>query len=232
MASPTKSNRRYIIAHENPKSPISEAYRTLRTNIDFSAVDNELRTLMITSSGPGEGKSTTVANIATVYAQTHRKVIVLDADLRKPTMQHTFEVSNRKGLTSFLSGRDELKDVIQNTRILGVDIIPSGPIPPNPSEILSSKKLMALVETLKETYDLIIFDTPPALAVTDAQIMATKVDGVILVIDQGRVKKEAAAKMKASLDHVNAHILGVVLNNVDRKTGDNYYYYYYYGNKE
>jgi capsular exopolysaccharide synthesis family protein len=232
MATKPNTNRRYIITHENPKSPISEAYRTLRTNIDFSAVDEQLRTLMVTSSGPGEGKSTTVANLATVYAQSHRKVIILDADLRKPTMHHTMQVSNRKGLTTFLSGQDTLEDVITKTSIPGVDIIASGPIPPNPSEILASKKLLGLIDTLKEQYDMIIFDTPPALAVTDAQIMATKVDGVILVVDQGRVKKEAAAKMKASLDHVNAHILGVVLNNVDRKTGDNYYYYYYYGNKE
>jgi capsular exopolysaccharide synthesis family protein len=232
MATKPNTNRRYIITHENPKSPISEAYRTLRTNIDFSAVDEQLRTLMVTSSGPGEGKSTTVANLAAVYAQTQRKVIILDSDLRKPTMHHTMQVSNRKGLTTFLSGQDTLEDVITKTRIPGVDIITSGPIPPNPSEILASKKLVSFIDTLKEQYDMIIFDTPPALAVTDAQIMATKVDGVILVVDQGKVKKEAAAKMKASLDHVNAHILGVVLNNVDRKTGDNYYYYYYYGNKE
>jgi capsular exopolysaccharide synthesis family protein len=183
--------------------------------------------MMLTSAGPGEGKSTTVTNLAVVYAQSHKHVLIIDADLRKPTMHHTFSKSNRTGLTSLLTGQATLQEVIKETHIERVDILTAGPIPPNPSEILSSNRMTRILEELKETYDIILIDTPPALAVTDAQIIAAKVDGVILVIDSGKVKTEMAMKTKASLDHVKARILGVVLNNIDRKHADSYYYYYY-----
>jgi capsular exopolysaccharide synthesis family protein len=126
-----------------------------------------------------------------------------------------------------LTGQATVQEVIKETHIERVDILTAGPIPPNPSEILSSNRMTRILEELKETYDIILIDTPPALAVTDAQIIATKVDGVILVIDSGKVKTEMALKTKANLDHVKARILGVVLNNIDRKHADSYYYYYY-----
>lgn len=226
-----RANRRPIIIHENPKSPISEAYRALRTNIQFSAIDEELKVIMVTSAGPGEGKSTTINNLAVAYAQSDKKVILIDADLRKPTVHHTFTASNRWGLTSLLTNQTPFDKVIHSTGIPNLDILTSGPIPPNPSEILSSRRLVQLLETLRETYDYIFIDTPPVIAVTDAQIVATKCDGVVLVVDSGKVKREIAQKAKANLDHVQARILGVVLNNIDRKTKDSYYYYYY-GNKE
>lgn len=226
-------NKRPIITDINPKSPISEAYRALRTNIEFSAVDEQLKVIMLTSAGPGEGKSTTAANLAVAYAQADKKVLLIDADLRKPTMHHTFLKTNRRGLTNIIAGQGSSKEIIMETDINNLDLLTSGPVPPNPSEILGSKRMNAILEELKLIYDVIIIDTPPALAVTDAQIVATKCDGVILVVDSGKVKREAAIKVKANLEHVKARILGVVLNNLDRKNSDAYYYYYYYyGNKE
>ncbi|WP_409344178.1 CpsD/CapB family tyrosine-protein kinase [Paenibacillus sp. MBLB4367] len=225
------NNSRPIITHSNPKSPISEAYRTLRTNIDFSSIDASMRVMMLTSAGPGEGKSTTTTNLAVAYAQADKKVLVIDADMRKPTMHHTFLKTNRRGLSNVIAGQATADEVILETQVNNLFLMTAGPIPPNPSEMLSSKKMTAMLEELKETFDMIIIDTPPALAVTDAQIVATKCDGVLLVVDYGRVKREAAIKVKSNLEHVNAKLIGVVLNNVDRKSGENYYYYYY-GNEQ
>lgn len=225
------TNKRPIITNINPKSPISEAYRTLRTNIEFSAFDEEIRVIMLTSAGPGEGKSTTAANLAVAFAQSDKKVIIIDADLRKPTLHHTFSKTNRWGLSNIIAGQASAKEVIAQTDIGNLDLLASGPIPPNPSELLASKRMSALLEELKQIYDIIIVDTPPALAVTDAQIMSTKCDGVVLVIDYGKVKREIAMKVKSNLEHVKARILGAVLNNIDRKNGESYYYYYY-GNKQ
>ncbi|MBP1962317.1 CpsD/CapB family tyrosine-protein kinase [Paenibacillus aceris] len=221
------TNKRPIITHQNPKSPISEAYRTLRTNIQFSSIDEELKVIMVTSAGPGEGKSTTLVNLAVAYAQADKKVLVIDADLRKPTMHHTLQVSNRFGLTNLLTNQLTIPDVIQETTIPSLSIISSGPIPPNPSEILASKKMISVLDELKQQFDIILIDAPPAIAVTDSQIIATRADGVILVVDSDKVKRDAAIKAKQNLDNVRARILGVVLNNVDRKNKDAYYYYYY-----
>lgn len=230
MSQPINKNRP-IITLSNPKSPISEAYRTLRTNIQFSAIDEEIKTIMVTSAGQGEGKSTTTINLAVAYAQADKRVIIIDADLRKPTLHHSFQISNRHGLTNLLTNQAELSTVIVSSEQDNLDLLPSGPIPPNPSEILASKRMTTLLEQLGEQYDVILIDTPPALAVTDSQVIATRCDGVILVIDQGKVKREIAQKAKANLEHVQARILGIVLNNVNRDSNDSYYYYYY-GNKE
>ncbi|MNI06653.1 Tyrosine-protein kinase YwqD [compost metagenome] len=226
-----RTNKRPIITHENPKSPISEAYRALRTNIQFSAIDEDIRVIMVTSAGPGEGKSTTINNLATAYAQSDKKVLIIDADLRKPTLHNTFNVTNRWGLTSLLTNQVGLGEVIHTSFIPNLDILTSGPVPPNPSEILASKRLALLLEELKGIYDIIFIDTPPAIAVTDAQIVATKCDGVLLVVDSGNVKREIALKAKNNMEHVKARILGVILNNVDRRNKDSYYYYYYGANE-
>ncbi|NQX59445.1 CpsD/CapB family tyrosine-protein kinase [Paenibacillus qinlingensis] len=221
------TNKRPIITHQNPKSPISEAYRALRTNIQFSSIDEELRVIMVTSAGPGEGKSTTLINLAVAYAQTDKKVLVIDGDLRKPTMHHTLRVSNRWGLTNLLTNQLTIREVLQDTFIPNLQIITSGPIPPNPSEILASKKMLSVLEDLKLQFDVILIDAPPAIAVTDSQIIASRTDGVILVVNSDRTKREAVLKAKQNLDNVRARLLGVVLNNVDRKNKDAYYYYYY-----
>ncbi|CAN7341096.1 MULTISPECIES: CpsD/CapB family tyrosine-protein kinase [unclassified Paenibacillus] len=221
------TNKRPIITHQNPKSPISEAYRALRTNIQFSSIDEELRVIMVTSAGPGEGKSTTLINLAVAYAQTDKKVLIIDGDLRKPTMHHTLRVSNRWGLTNLLTNQLTIREVLQDTFIPNLQIITSGPIPPNPSEILASKKMISTIDELKQSFDVILIDAPPAIAVTDSQIIASRTDGVILVVNSDRTKREAVLKAKQNLDNVRARILGVVLNNVDRKNKDAYYYYYY-----
>ncbi|MCR8660652.1 CpsD/CapB family tyrosine-protein kinase [Paenibacillus endoradicis] len=231
MSQSTNNAKRTIISLSNPKSPISESYRTLRTNISFTAVDNELKVIMVTSASPGEGKSTTAANIAVTYAQSNYNVIVMELDLRKPTVHKTFNVTNRAGITHVLTNQASLEEVIRSTDIPNIDVISSGPIPPNPSELLGSNQLVKVINGLKQIYDIIIIDTPPLLAVTDAQLVASICDGVILVVDSGQVKRSAAIDAKQKLDRVNAKILGVVLNNVKKKKNDDYYYYYY-GEKE
>ncbi|CAM4355202.1 CpsD/CapB family tyrosine-protein kinase [Paenibacillus alkaliterrae] len=220
-------NRRQLVTMTNPRSPIAESYRTLRTNIDFSSVDEKLQVIMVSSAGPGEGKSTTITNLAVTFAQSERKVILIDADLRKPTAHHTFSISNRWGLSSVLSQQCSIDETIQISDIPNLDVITSGAIPPNPAEMMASKRMTAVIDQLRQMYDIILIDTPPLLAVTDAQIIATKSDGVILVVDQGKVKRDIAAKAVKNLENVNARILGVVLNNVKRKTNEEAYYYYY-----
>ncbi|MDQ8738342.1 CpsD/CapB family tyrosine-protein kinase [Paenibacillus sp. LHD-38] len=220
-------NKRQIITLTNPRSPISESYRALRTNIEFSSIDEKLQVLMVSSAGPGEGKSTTITNLAVTFAQSEKKVVLIDADLRKPTAHHTFSISNRWGLSSVISQQSSLEEVIQVTDIPNLDIITSGAIPPNPAEMMGSKRMTAIIDQLRGMYDIILIDTPPLLAVTDAQIVATKSDGVILVVDQGKVKRDIAGKAVKNLESVNARILGVVLNNVKRKANEEAYYYYY-----
>lgn len=187
---------------------------------------------MVSSAGPGEGKSTTITNLAITYAQSERRVILIDADLRKPTAHHTFSISNRFGLSTVLSQQCSLEEAIQHSNVPGMDLITAGTIPPNPAEMLNSKKMTSLIDELRQKYDVILIDTPPLLAVTDAQIVAAKSDGVVLVVDQGRVKRDIAKKAVQNLQSVNARILGVVLNNVKRKAKEEAYYYYYGTNEK
>ncbi|KGX93919.1 tyrosine protein kinase [Pontibacillus halophilus JSM 076056 = DSM 19796] len=217
---------RNLITNLNPKSPISEQYRTIRTNLQFASVDNELRSLLITSTGPSEGKSLTSGNLATTFAQQGKKVLLIDADLRKPTAQYTFRVPNVKGLSNYLVTKDStLTDLVHQTEIEHLDVLPSGPIPPNPSEILGSKAMVRLLEEALELYDQVVVDAPPVLAVTDAQILANLVDGVLMVVRSKQTDNEAAIKAKKLLDAGNSKLLGVVLNDKEAKSS-NYYYYY------
>lgn len=219
------AKRRPVIAHSHPKSPVSESYRTLRTNIQYSSVDRLCKTMMVTSSSPMEGKSTTINNLAVVYAQSNKKVLLIDADLRKPTAHHTFHLSNRYGLTDMLTSQCTLDMAVKVTDIPNLEVMTSGSIPPNPSEILASQKMTGLLEELQQRYDIVLLDTPPVLAVSDAQIIASKCDGVILVVDSGKVKRDLVQKAKNSLEFVQANLLGVVLNRIARPSGNAYYYY-------
>lgn len=225
--SASQNKQRHLISVSNPKSPISEAYRTLRTNISFSAVDQTQQVIMGTSAGPGEGKSTTVANLAVTYAHNEKKTLLLELDLRKPTVHKTFNLSNRVGITHVLTNQATLDDVTQQTSVPNLYVITAGMIPPNPSELLGSKMLASVIEQLREQFDQIIIDTPPVLALTDAQLISTCCDGVVLVADSGRVKRTALIDAKERLELVKAKILGVVINNTKRKIKDDYYYYYY-----
>ncbi|AXI10474.1 polysaccharide biosynthesis tyrosine autokinase [Oceanobacillus sp. 143] len=221
----TVNKFRHLIAQVNPKSPISEQYRTVRTNIQFSSVDNEIKSLIVSSSGPAEGKSTTVANLAVVYAQAGKKVLLIDADLRKPTVHYTFRLDNLRGLSNILVGEHTIDETVNRTNIENLDVISCGPIPPNPSELLASRKMETFLKDAEKTYDIVIFDTPPVLAVTDAQILANIVDGSILVVRSKHTDLEAAKKAKEALEPAKAKLLGTVLNGRE-KSSSNYYYYY------
>lgn len=212
----------------DPKSPISEQYRTIRTNIQYSTVDKNVRTLMVTSSGPGEGKSTTVANLAVTFAQQGKKVLLVDADMRKPTVHYTFNQTNTFGLTSVLTKQIPLEDAISETSVENLFVLTSGPIPPNPSELLSSKSMEQIFQTVEKLYDIILFDTPPLLAVTDAQILANRCEGTVLVVYSGKTEKEKMIKAKELLDSARSKLLGVVLNHKNIQDTN---YYYYYGTK-
>jgi len=218
-------SKRKLITKYDPKSPISEQYRTIRTNILFSSVDEEIRTLMVTSSGPGEGKSTTAANLAVVFAQQGKTVLLVDADLRKPTVHYTFNTLNTSGLTSVLTNQMPLREAIQTNDEKNLFILPSGPIPPNPSELLSSRAMQYFMEQALEEFDIILFDTPPVLAVTDAQILASICQGSVLVVSSGNTEKDSLIKTKELLLASNGKILGVVLNNKKQDKHNNYYYY-------
>ncbi|MGG7619573.1 CpsD/CapB family tyrosine-protein kinase [Bacillus coreaensis] len=219
------NSKRKLIVKNDPRSPVSEQYRTIRTNIQFSTVDSDIQTLMITSSGPGEGKSTTTANLATVFAQQGKRVLLVDADMRKPTVHYTFSLTNTFGLTTVLTKQMDLLDAATELDTSNLFVLPSGPIPPNPSELMGSRAMDEFLELAKREFDLVIFDTPPVLAVTDAQILANRCDGTILVVSSGTTEKENAVKAKELLTAAQSKILGVVLNNKKQDMNQQYYYY-------
>lgn len=216
----------HLIAHEQPKSPITEQYRLIRNNIHFSSVDEEIKTIVVTSPEPNDGKSTTSSNLAVVLAQQGKQVLLVDADLRKPTIHYVFNVSNRDGLTNILMKEINLVEAIIKTHVPNLEVITSGSIPHNPSELLNSIAMEQVLEELAEIYDYIIFDTPPILLVTDSQIMANKCDGVVMVVASRKSKKDRALKAKDLLEKAKAKLLGVVVNGVETQKGD---YYGYYG---
>jgi len=217
-----------LVAADHPRSPVSEAYRILRTNLQFSAVDKPLRTLLITSANPIEGKSLTAANLGVVMAQAGLSVVIVDTDLRRPTQHRIFRLTREEGLTSALvQGNPTPVRYLQSTKVDKLSVVVSGPLPPNPSELLASERMGSLIEYLKERADIVIFDSPPCLAVTDAAVLSSQVDGVLLVVDAGTSRRELAARAVEDLRKVGGNMLGVVLNRVSpRRSG--YYYYYYY----
>lgn len=217
--------RRSLITLMAPKSPISEQYRTIRTNIQFSTVDEAIRSIVVTSTAPGEGKSTTVSNLAVVFAQQGKKVLLIDADLRKPTTHYTFQLLNTKGLTNVLTKQIHFHEAVQETVMENLNILTSGPIPPNPSELLASNAMKQLLEEAYKLYDLVLFDSPPILTVTDAQVLANLSDGSIMVTSSGFTDKDAAVKAKELLENAKSKLLGAILNN--KQVNEKSYYYYY-----
>jgi len=204
-----------LITVADPRSPLSEAYRTLRTNLDFSSLDKPIKTMLVTSAGPEEGKSTVLANLAVITAQTGRKVILVDCDLRRPTLHYIFNLKNDVGLTTMVVDDAAMESPpLQDTGVEGLQLVSSGPLPPNPSELLGSRRMGDIIADLLERADVVLFDAPPVVAVTDAAVLATKVDGVLLVVNAGGTKRDYARAAKARLEKVNANLLGAVLNNV------------------
>ena len=227
------SNKTDIISIKNPNSPISEAYKTLRTNIKFSSVDKNLKTIAITSTDSGEGKSNIISNLAATMAQDNSRVLLIDCDLRKPTIHKKFNVSNLNGLSNVLTQQTTIPEVIQKSQVPGLDIITSGPKPPNPSEMLGSNAMKQFLDEVSKDYDRVLIDAPPVGIVTDAAVLTTMVEGVLFAIETKRVSVEAARHAKELLESVNANIIGVVLNKVSSKDrGYSPYKYYQQYNDE
>jgi len=218
---------RKLVTVGNRNSFVSEQFRTIRTNITFAMPDQEIKSILVTSATPGEGKSTNVANLGVVFAQEGKKVCIVDADLRKPTMHYTFRLQNIRGLSNLLTTQYDLSDVLNNTDIPNLFVLTSGPIPPNPAELLSSKAMDSVIRQLINDFDMIIFDAPPLLSVTDAQILSNKCDGTLLIVNSGAVENASVLKAKISLEASKANILGVVLNNYKIPLGEYYDQYYH-----
>ena len=221
-----------LIAQSDPKNPAAEAYRVIRTSIQFAQAGKNLQAIMVTSCTPDEGKSLTIANLAVVLTQAGKSVLVMDCDMRNPTVHKNFGLSNRVGLSSCISLGTALAEAVQETQVPGLYALTCGVVPPNPSELLGSERMQQLLQEAKEQYDYVLVDVPPVLPVTDTLLVGRIVDGVIIVIDSGNVKVEAARDVKQRLLRAGANILGVVLNKVrSEHHGYGYGYYYYYGHE-
>lgn len=218
-------------AQERPKSYIGESYRTLRTNIQFSEMERRRQIILITSPLVGEGKSITVANLATVFAKDGARTLVIDADLRRPTQHKIFNCPQEPGLTNILTGRSCWSDTIVKPDVGTLSLIPSGPIPPNPSELLGTKRMDELLSIIKESFDMIIIDVTPVIGLTDALVLGPKTDGVFILIEVEKTPIKLALQARDSLKMVKAHILGTILNKVPmERNGYGYGYSYYYYN--
>lgn len=223
-----QSERQMLATLVAPRSPVAEAFRTLRTNLDFASVDKPLRTLLVTSAVPGEGKSTVSANIAVAFAQGGKRVILLDADMRRPTQHRFFDLPNTQGLTTMLRSEDtDLSTVAHQLEEPNLRLIATGPLPPNPAELLGSQRMRDLIARLAGDADLVVIDSPPLHAVTDAAVLAAEVDGTLLVVHAGRTKRGAVRQAAEALERVGAHVVGATINQLTARSSAGYYYRYY-----
>ena len=223
-----KGIKRKIITRDNPKSPISESYRGLRTNILLSNT-KEIKSILVSSAGPGEGKTTTVANLAITFANLGRKTLLVDTDLRRPVIHSVFNVKREPGVTNYLSGQtDNYHSLVKPSEIENLSILTSGLIPPNPSEMLGSKKMSQFIKILESDWDIVLFDSPPLVAVTDATMISKEIDSIILVIKAGQTDKKAFHHTISNLNNIDAPLDGIVMNAVTSKSNYGSYYYYYY----
>ena len=207
-------NTHTLITLTNPRSPVSEAYRTLRTNLEFFSLDEPIRTLVVTSPGAEEGKSTVLANLAVALAQGGKRVILVDCDLRRPTQHTLFGLDNATGLTTMMLDEAAQADPpLRETPVDGLRVLPAGPPPPNPAELLGSRRMKGTLAALLKKADVLLFDAPPVLAVTDALVLAVQTNGVLLVVKAGGTTREHVQQAKERLERVNARIVGAVLNN-------------------
>lgn len=216
----------YVTA--NPRSPMAETFRTLRTNLEFASVDRPLKTILVTSPGTSDGKTTVATNLAAVMAQANKRVILLEADLRRPRIHKALGMSNHIGLSDVFRSQVDIRDVARYSKVKDLAVITSGKLPPNPAELLGSARMIQILSRLVESASVVIIDSPP-FVVSDSTVLSAKVDGVLLVIQPGKTHAEAAKAMVAQLNRAGAHVVGVVLNRVPRKSA-NYYGYYRYEN--
>ena len=221
-----------LITVKDPKNVISEQFRTIRTNIGFMGIDHPIKTLAFTSANISEGKSTVTDNIAVVWANAGKRVLLIDADLRRPTLHQTFNVANHEGLTTILTSdaaEMDITNMIKKTEIDNLSILTSGPIPPNPAELLNSQRMQALIASVEQNYDVVILDVPPILAVSDTQALVSHLDGVVLVVKMGQTEKAGLKRSVELLKLAHANILGYVMNDVGRNGDSAYGYGYGYG---
>lgn len=212
-----------LITITDPRSPASEAYRTLRTNLSFYSLDDPIRSLVVTSPAADEGKNTLIANLAVTMAQSGRRTLLVDCDLRRPSLPALFELPNQPGLTDQILG--EIEELpLQETGIDNLWLLASGPKPPNPADMLGTNRLDEIIAALVEQFDIVLFDAPPVTAVADAAILGVKVDGVLLVIDSGHTRRDQAERAKELLEKANVRIIGVALANAPRDSGVGGYY--------
>jgi len=202
-----------LITLTDPRSPAAEAYRTLRTNVYFAGLNHSIHTLLVTTVAPLEGKSITVANLAVSMAQGDKRTILVDADLRRPALHTLFGLNNDKGLTSlFMDAKGPIEPAYKDVGVPNLRVLTSGPLPPNPAEVLGAQRMLDVIEALKQAADIVLFDAPPVIAVTDATVLGTRVDGAVLVIDAGQTRREHAKRAKEQLEKLNIRIIGAVLN--------------------
>jgi len=214
-----------LVTISSPRSPAAEAYRALRTNLQFISPDKPLRTLLVTSPGPEEGKSTMLANLAVAIAQGEKRVILVDCDLRRPSLHKLFGLPQQRGLTTMVLEDQALGNPpLQETGIPGLWLLASGDLPPSPSDLLGSQRMDRILAALREKADLVLIDAPPVMAVSDAAILATKVDGVLLVVASGHTKRDNVQAAKAKLEKVNARLVGAVLTNAPLDASMQRYY--------
>jgi capsular exopolysaccharide synthesis family protein len=219
------TNKIPLIMEKNPSSPLAESYRVLRTNLDFITAESTLKTIAVTSTHQQEGKTTTAVNLAVALAQAHRKVLLIDANMRQPSLHHVFAKPLHLGLSRVLSDQCDFQEAVEGTHIESLSLLSAGEQPPNPSELLSSQRLSNLLEEAGSLYDVVIVDSPSVLLATDAQIVASKCDGVLLVVHAGKAKKQAVQRAKEVLMKSKANMLGVVLNHVKKHKKKRHFVY-------
>jgi protein-tyrosine kinase len=205
----------FLVTKDDPRSFTAEAYRVLRANLHYADPDNPLRRVLVTSAGAGEGKSTTTANLGVALAQAERSVLLIDSDMRRPTLHTFFQLATTPGLSSYLAGDSMLEAVIQKTSVPNLSVVTCGPIPPNPAELLASRRMRDFLDASAERFDVLVLDSPPVLAVSDACVLAPLVNGVLLVVASGAVARPALRRAKEQLDAVHARTLGAILNRFD-----------------
>jgi capsular exopolysaccharide synthesis family protein len=212
-----------LVVLNDARSAAAEAFRTLRTNIQFASLDNSLQLISITSTGVDDGKSLVAANLAVTMAQAEQRVILVDGDLRRPALHTIFGLNNENGLTSMLFASEGTPAPLQDTGISGLQLLASGPLPPRPADILGSRRMGEILQSLRAVADVVIIDTPPLLAVSDAVVLAPRVDGVMLVLQAGKTRREHAKQARAILEKAKANIVGVVLNGAELTQASGYY---------